>query len=174
MAIITDQQLQQLEDRIQIMTDTLTRAQAEGTAAIERARTLESQKNVAYAERDRLVCALSKLFPSHLQRHPESDTTWDNDWRWIVCIHAPTGPMTWHIHDSEFEWFKHLRIMRQHWDGHTTDEKYGRLEKMPILTVPWPDNCPTCTSPAPRLHPAMQFEGEVQPCKDQWHDVLNA
>lgn len=30
-------------------------------------------------------------------------------------------------------------------------------------------NCPTCDSPAPNLHPAVQSEGEVQPCKDPWH-----
>ena len=29
--------------------------------------------------------------------------------------------------------------------------------------------CPTCDSPAPHLHPAVQHEGEVQPCKDHWH-----
>jgi len=33
-----------------------------------------------------------------------------------------------------------------------------------------PRNCPTCDSPQPQLHPAVQFEGEVQPCKDSWHN----
>jgi hypothetical protein len=29
--------------------------------------------------------------------------------------------------------------------------------------------CPRCESPEPRLHPAMQFEGEVQPCEHEFH-----
>lgn len=32
-----------------------------------------------------------------------------------------------------------------------------------------PQRCPTCDSPAPHLHPSIQHEGEVQPCKDAWH-----
>jgi hypothetical protein len=89
---------------------------------------LREQKDAAYAERDALVCALSKLFPASLERHPESDTTWDNDWRWIVFIDLPTGQATWHIHDSELGWFDHLkRYTGRQWDGHTTPEKYQRL-----------------------------------------------
>lgn len=30
-------------------------------------------------------------------------------------------------------------------------------------------NCPTCGSSAPHLHPAVQHEGEVQPCRDAFH-----
>jgi len=29
--------------------------------------------------------------------------------------------------------------------------------------------CPTCMSHAPHLHPAVQYGGEVQPCKDPFH-----
>lgn len=32
--------------------------------------------------------------------------------------------------------------------------------------------CPTCQSPQPHLHPAMQFEGEVQPCRDAYHRTV--
>jgi hypothetical protein len=31
--------------------------------------------------------------------------------------------------------------------------------------------CPTCASPDPRKHPAMQADGgEVQPCRDRFHE----
>jgi hypothetical protein len=26
-----------------------------------------------------------------------------------------------------------------------------------------------CKSPQPHLHPAVSFEGEVEPCRDLWH-----
>lgn len=29
--------------------------------------------------------------------------------------------------------------------------------------------CPTCQSPKPNLHPAVQFEGEVHTCIDDFH-----
>lgn len=29
--------------------------------------------------------------------------------------------------------------------------------------------CPTCESPAPHLHPAIQVEGEVEICADAYH-----
>lgn len=32
-----------------------------------------------------------------------------------------------------------------------------------------PKRCPTCDSPWRNCHPAVQWEGEVQLCRDQWH-----
>lgn len=32
-----------------------------------------------------------------------------------------------------------------------------------------PAGCPSCGSPQPHLHPAVQFEGEVEVCADEFH-----
>ena len=98
-------------------------------ARVER---LEEAKNTAYSERQKMVQALTFIFPAHMKRHPDSDTEWENDWRNIVCVHGPAGQMTWHIHDSEAHMFGHLNRKPDHfaaceYDGHTTDEKYRRL-----------------------------------------------
>lgn len=88
---------------------------------------LKASKDSAYKERNNLVAFLSKLYPSHLCRHSDEDKSWEDDWRWIVCIHSPQGQLTWHLHDSDVASFRHLVEQESHWDGHTTEEKYKRL-----------------------------------------------
>lgn len=105
------------------MTDTRTlreRLRAELDEAVK-------AKNGAYHERDMLVAALSKCFPSYLARHSDEDKSWEDDWRWIVYIDLPTGQASWHIHDSERELFNHLDVRENRWDGHNTERKYQRL-----------------------------------------------
>lgn len=93
-------------------------------------RKLIQQKDEAYAERNRLVALLTLLFPASLERHPENEV-WEDDWRWIVFIDLPTGQVSWHIHDSELPLFEHIsRNQGRVWDGHTTEEKYLRIEQM--------------------------------------------
>lgn len=31
------------------------------------------------------------------------------------------------------------------------------------------ERCPTCTSPSPHMHPAVQYGGEVELCTDEFH-----
>jgi hypothetical protein len=120
--------------------------------AVDREMTLRAQKDAAYAERNQLVAALSKLLPAHLARHPDEDAAWEDDWRWIVVVNVPAGQMTWHIHDSEREMFNHLDVRADFaWDGHTTDEKYRRLG----LLASWRDPI------------AAAVDAQLDPLKDE-------
>ena len=82
-------------------------------------------EDFAYWERNQLVAVLSKLFPSHLCKH--IGNTYTEGYQWMVCIHLPTGQATWHIHDSDKRYFCHLNVCKNHWDGHTTKEKYEKV-----------------------------------------------
>lgn len=90
---------------------------------------VSAQKDGAYDERNRLVAALAAMFPSAMSRHPDEDTTWDDDWRWIVFVDLPTGQASWHIHDSHLPLFAHVQHGARVWDGHTATEKYERVAR---------------------------------------------
>lgn len=142
--------------------DVIEMLQQERQTSQEREREIVESKNNAYHERDMLVCALSKLFPAYLARHDEADTEWENDWRWIVYIEIPTRvkvvsgdqhnytpeskwfetkmeQVSWHIHDSEREWFNHLEVKENNWDGHNTERKYERLKALENITLTNPN-----------------------------------
>lgn len=103
-------------------------------------------KDQAYWERNQLVCALSKIYPSWMELHPLTDKKWDKDWRHVVFISIPSRSdhptdyydrydidqqISWHIHDSEVDMFDHLELKKGNsWDGHTTEQKYWRLSKI--------------------------------------------
>jgi hypothetical protein len=97
---------------------------------------LRRDKDGAYDERNRLVAVLSKLWPSHLAQHPESDHAWERDWMTLVCIHSPVGQLTWHIHDDHVGYFAHMVQGPNHWDGHTTALKYARLASLGSSMAP--------------------------------------
>lgn len=88
----------------------------------------ELRLNEVYNERDRLVALISSLYPSHLARHEGED--WDDDWRNVVYIDTPEGQLSWHIANKEVPLFGHLITGENNWDGHTTEEKYNRIERL--------------------------------------------
>lgn len=98
-------------------------------------RALEKSKNQAYRERNQVVAALTRLFPSSIEKHEGED--W-GEWNNVVYISIPSGDMSgfgssvqisWHIHDSELPLFEHLPRNQglNKWDGHDVAEKYRRL-----------------------------------------------
>lgn len=95
---------------------------------------LKEQRDGAYKERNLLVAALTKVFPAYIALHPE-DEEWEDDWRNIIFVEIPIGKgkttqVSWHIHDSELGYFKHLPQGKNEWDGHDTKEKYNRLRRI--------------------------------------------
>lgn len=99
---------------------------------------LKKQINALYKERNAMVRALTMLYPAHLQIDAD-EPNWP-----VVCIHIPvhehTGDkmynwiaerqVTWHIPKKELKYFTHLEYEPNHWDGHTTNAKYMRLESI--------------------------------------------
>lgn len=88
-------------------------------------RQLKDAKDQAYEERNRVVAALARLFPSGVAR--TAIEGWDPEWHGCVWLDLPTGQASWHYHDSQAYLFEGLRPYRKGWDGHTTEQKYERL-----------------------------------------------
>lgn len=88
---------------------------------------MRKRKDAAYLERNQLVALLSKVFPS--VRSKTAIEGWSDDWHQVVYISLPNGQASWHFHDSQQYLFKHLPFIKDYsWDGHTTEEKYERVD----------------------------------------------
>jgi len=82
----------------------------------------------AYVERNRLVAFLARLFPSGTRK--TAIEGWDPAWHGCVFIDTPDGQMSWHYHERDAGLFADLPPYEKPWDGHTTPEKYERLERL--------------------------------------------
>lgn len=95
---------------------------------------LKADKNSAYSERNNSVAFMAKIaliagWKAYRALHDETDESWENDWRNILVIESPCGQLSWHFHDSEFHLISSLDLLSNYvWDGHTTEEKYKRME----------------------------------------------
>ncbi len=101
----------------------------------------ELAKDEAYHERNQVVAALARLFPSGIAR--TNIPGWEPEWHGCVYIDLPTGQVSWHYHDREASLFADLPPYGKPWDGHDTPEKYRRLasvraerEWRPIAELP--------------------------------------
>lgn len=78
-----------------------------------------------YSERARLVAHLAALYPSAWGDDPAAP-----GWP-VVYVHTPRGQLSWHIAPSDFHLFSHVpRDDTVVWDGHSTAEKYERLQQL--------------------------------------------
>lgn len=91
---------------------------------------LRASRDGAYRERNKVVAAVSKLYPSCLGLHDTADKAWNKEWMNIVYIRLLSGQVSWHLHDSDLPLFAHLDYENEKWDGHTTEEKYERLANL--------------------------------------------
>lgn len=122
------------QERIQSLERELAEAKARVEAAIPQAdieMIAQVTTKAVYTERNRLVAALARLFPSGVAR--TSIPGWDITWEQCVYVDLPTGQVSWHFHDSEAYLFEGLPPYAKPWDGHSTEEKYNRLA---ALTTP--------------------------------------
>jgi hypothetical protein len=101
---------------------------------IDELESMRSRKNAAYEERNKVVAALARLFPSGVKQ--TAIAGWSDDWHKCVYIDLPTGQVSWHFHDSQAHLFDGLPDYSGEWDGHDTPEKYRRLAALAAPVVP--------------------------------------
>ncbi len=86
---------------------------------------LRARKDHAYLERNHLVAALTRLYPSGIKR--TNIPGWSQDWSGCVYIDLPTGQISYHYHDSHAWLFKGLPPYEGKWDGHDKETVHQRL-----------------------------------------------
>lgn len=77
-----------------------------------------------YRERAYLVAHLAAVYPSHIGTDPA-----EPDWP-VVYVEAGAGQLSWHISAADLPLFAHVPRGEAGWDGHTTAQKYGRLDNL--------------------------------------------
>ncbi|MFJ3812572.1 hypothetical protein ACIPWE_40215 [Streptomyces sp. NPDC090073] len=76
-----------------------------------------------YRERAHLVAHLAAIYPSAIGYTDPEEPEWA-----VVNISLPTGQACWHIAPDDMDLFEHVTKANYVWDGHTTEQKYGRLD----------------------------------------------
>jgi hypothetical protein len=94
-------------------------------AALAEIARLREDKNSAYFERNNLVAALARVYPSGIRRTIIEG--WDDDWHGCCFIDLPSGQISYHYHDSHAHLFEKFSPYETPWDGHDKDTVHARL-----------------------------------------------
>ena len=86
---------------------------------------LEAEKDDAYFQRNVLVAALAKLYPSGIRK--TDIPGWSDDWHGCCFIDLPSGQISYHYHDSHAYLFADLPPYEKPWDGHDKELVHKRL-----------------------------------------------
>lgn len=80
--------------------------------------------DAAYRERAHLVAHLATCYKATIGYTDPDEPDWA-----VILIDLPAGQVAWHISPEDMELFGHVRRDDDGvWDGHTTEEKYRRLD----------------------------------------------
>lgn len=91
----------------------------------------EIERDTAYRERAQLLAWLAVLYPSVIATAPDVD---EPGWQ-ILYLTAGGNQLSWHVAPRDANLFEHVEHVaaddpRAQWDGHTTEEKYGRIRSL--------------------------------------------
>jgi len=106
--------------------------------AEHQAKRRQAQMRRVYDQRDDLLIALTKVLPSHLMPTKRAAVVAgsDDDWLWSVCVHGPEQ-LVWPLDNRSAGRFGHLpRSPANHWDGHTSEERSRRIDRLPTCDPP--------------------------------------
>lgn len=85
----------------------------------------KGEKDEAYRQRNVLVAALARLYPSGTRR--TNIEGWSEDWHGCVYIDLPAGQISYHYHDSQAYLFAALPAYEKPWDGSGKEQVEARL-----------------------------------------------
>lgn len=91
-------------------------------------------------ERAHLIAALAAEWASVMAYNDPDEPDWP-----VIYIQTETGQLSWHISPGDVDLFAHIPVVagddpRARWDGHSTEEKYERVEALVrVLTGPTPE-----------------------------------
>ena len=89
----------------------------------------EAAKDQAYKERNHLVAALARLYPSGIRA--TEIPGWDPEWSGCVYIDLPDNrQISYHYHDSEAFLFEDLPPYKKPYDGHRKEDVHDHLQSL--------------------------------------------